>query len=117
LCQTIPVSGIAMTNEIAAVVGTAVTVAAIGGAGGLWVLRAIISTEVTPRLSELSTNAALLAQSFGSYREAKDTERVETRAILADLNKIVQDHETRIRDLEPALRPTVAMRPKRKRTP
>jgi hypothetical protein len=93
---------------------TVATAAAVGSAVAgfaVWAMRAVLAKEITPTLIRLGVEAAALTKEFAAHRETKDEERRETTAILRDLEKIVQDHETRITLLEqPPARPTTRRR-------
>ena len=102
-----------MADEMRVIVGTAVTVG--GAIAGLatWAFRAVIAKDVTPTLIQLGTEANALTREFAAFREAKDEERRETRAILKDLDAIVRNHETRIVVLEQPTPPAAAARKRR----
>jgi len=87
-------------------VGTAVTVGSVVAGATVWAMRAVLAREITPTLVRLSVEAGALTKEFASFRETKDEERRETTAILRDLERIVQSHETRLTVLEqPPTRP------------
>jgi hypothetical protein len=89
-----------VTETVAVIVGTAVTVGAVIATGAVWAFRAVVAKEVTPSIITLSEQASALTREFQAFRHLKDEERRETRAILADLDKIVRNHDTRITVLE-----------------
>lgn len=85
-----------MADDVRVIVGTAVTVG--GAIAGLatWAFRAVIAKDVTPTLIQLGSEANALTKEFAAFREAKEEERKETRAILKDLDAIVRNHELQI---------------------
>jgi hypothetical protein len=89
-----------LADTVAVIVGTAVTVGAVIASGAVWAFKAVVAQEVTPSIVTLSTEANALTREFQAFRQTKDEERRETRAILADLDKIVRNHDTRITVLE-----------------
>ena len=89
-------------DEFRLIALTAVTVGGAIATFGRWALKAVIAEEVKPTLIQLGAEASALTKEFASYRENKEEERRETRAILTDLDKIVRDHETRLILLEKA---------------
>lgn len=89
-------------DELRLIALTAVTVGGAIATFGRWALKAVISEEVKPTLIQLGTEANALTREFQAFREVKEEERKETRAILSDLDKIVRDHETRLILLEKA---------------
>lgn len=89
-------------DELRLIALTAVTVGGAIATFGRWALKAVISEEVKPTLVQLGSEAQALTREFQTFREGKEEERRETRAILTDLDKIVRDHETRLTVLERA---------------
>lgn len=100
-------------NVTVQIIGTAVTVGGVIVAGAMWAFKAIIAKDVTPIVVELRTEAKALTREFAAFREAKEEERKETRAILRDLDRIVQNHETRIVVLEQPTPPAASARKRR----
>ena len=89
-----------MNEELKMVVSTAVSVGVAIAAAATWAFKATIARDVTPLMVELRMEASALTREFASYRSSKDEERRELRGILNDVDKIVQNHETRITVLE-----------------
>ena len=103
-------------NVTVQIVGTAVSVGVAMGAAGLFVLRAVIAKDVKPlgdAMLVLTTEVRTLTNAIAEERASRKEEREETRAILRDLEKIVQDHDTRIAVLETPPRPTITARSRR----
>lgn len=87
-------------ETVALIISTAVTVGAAIAAVAVWAFKAVVAKDVTPTLVELGAEASALTREFQSFRDIKSEERKETAAILHDLDKIVQNHETRLTVLE-----------------
>lgn len=85
-----------MADDVRVIVGTAITVGGAIAGIATWAFRAVIAKDVTPTLIQLGTEANALTREFAAFREAKDEERRETRAILKDLDAIVRNHELQI---------------------
>lgn len=86
-----------MADDMRVILGTAVTVGGAIAGIATWAFRAVIAKDVTPTLIQLGSEANALTKEFAAYREAKDEERRETRAILAHLEKLVQEHDTELK--------------------
>jgi len=103
-----------MADDMRVILGTAVTVGGAIAGIATWAFRAVIAKDVTPTLIQLGTEANALTKEFAAFREAKDEERRETRAILKDLDAIVRNHETRLVVLEQPLQPPAVAARKRR---
>lgn len=66
----------------------------------LWVLRSILSREVTPTLQTLATECKGLAAAFRDAKEMTAQERKEAHQIIGDLSKIVANLDTRVTVIE-----------------
>ncbi len=90
-------------NDVVLILGTAVAVAASMATAGLFVLRLVISQDVSPLREELVglrlTLKAAVEQLTALQSDARAGEK-ELHAIAQDLRAIVADHETRITVLE-----------------
>ena len=102
-----------MADDVRVIVGTAVTVGGAIAGLAMWAFKTVIAAEVKPTLVQLGLEANALTKEFAAFREAKDEERRETRAILKDLDAIVRNHETRISVLEQPTPPAAALRKRR----
>ena len=105
------------------ILGTAIAVGAAMAAAGMFVLRAVIAKDVKPLgdlMIALTGEMRALTSSIADERTTRKEERDESRAIHRDLERIVQDHETRlelhnqrIATLEQPPRSPVAIRKRR----
>jgi hypothetical protein len=105
------------------IVGTALAVGVAGAGAGLFILRAVIAKDIKPlgdAMLLLTGEMRSLTSSMADERTTRKEERDESRAIHRDLEKIVQDHDTRLKlhdqriaTLEDPPRPPVAIRKRR----
>ncbi len=87
-------------EEFRLILTTGVTVGGAIAGLAVWAFKAVVAKDVTPTLVKLGSEAHALTREFVAFREAKEEERRELRAILSDLDKVVRSHETRIVILE-----------------
>lgn len=86
-----------------AIVGTGFTIAGGMSAGGLFILRLVISEKIATPIASLTESIASLhhantelSSKFGTYRDTKEAERTENREIIADLSGMIKRHDERL---------------------
>jgi len=95
-------------NESLAIISTGATVGAVIVAGGRWALRSSLAEYTRPlsdSVQSLTHEMRTLTAALSEEKATSAKSAGELREILNDLNKIVADHETRLRLVEQKLEP------------